>query len=444
MTQRLFHLTAAATAIALITLALGANALAAPGDLLPDLVAPEPTGAEVGTWTLADGQHLLARFDGYIHNVGAGALEIRGSNPVNGVMTTTGQRIYRQGGGFRDDYSRHPQIYFENNDAHDHWHLKGAARFSLWNEAGTAEVAVGAKIGFCLQDVDRVDGFGPSSRVYSSASTAYCEQGSPGASSVYEGISRGWEDVYVAKLPFQWVDLSDLAPGVYRYGEQVDPDNFVIESNEANNGPTLAPGSITVPGYLASSGAVTAAHAQTIVLGAVPYGSPGPYQFKVESGPSHGTLNTPVGAPVAGTQVVYAPTPGFAGADRFTFSVRDTSSPYPLHSSTGVVDLTVPAPVKPLTRLRLLTKLRFSRHGRFLVVRARAKRTGVLKVRLKKRKRRLGSCTRKAHAGHRFRCRIKLRRHASPARAKVIVSLLMNGATTAKETFRVPRRLHRS
>jgi hypothetical protein len=445
MTQRPRHLAVVAIAIVLVSLLLCVAAPAGAADLLPDLVAPEPTSPQVGTWTLADGQdHLLVRFDGYIHNVGAGALEIRGSNPVNGVMTTTGQRIYQSGGGFRDDNSRHPQIYFENNDAHNHWHLRNAARFSVWNESGTAEVAVGAKVGFCLQDVDHVDAFGPGNRVYSSAATAYCEQGSPGASSVYEGISRGWEDVYAAKLPFQWVDLSDVAPGRYRIGEAVDPDNFVIESNEADNGPTLAPDPITVPGYVAASGAVTAAHAQPIVLGAVPYGSPGPYQFKIESAPGHGTLNAPAGAPLTGNQVVYAPTPGFAGADKFTFSVRDTSSPYPIHSSVGVVDVSVPPPLKPLSTLKLLTKLRFTRHGRFLVVRARAKQTGVLKVQLKKRKRRLGSCTRQSRAGHRFRCRIKLRRHASPARAKVVVSLLMNGATTAKETFRVPRRLHRS
>ena len=45
---------------------------------------------------LGDGRdHLLLRFDGSIHNIGPGPLEIRGSQPVNGAMTVTGQRIYR-------------------------------------------------------------------------------------------------------------------------------------------------------------------------------------------------------------------------------------------------------------------------------------------------------------------------------------------------------------
>ena len=158
MTRSPRHCALAVAAIALITFLPASAARAA--DLLPDLVAPVPTNPAVGVSTLADGHdHLLVRFDGYIHNVGAGALEIFGSNPVNGVMTVSGQRIYTTAGSTRDDTSRHPQIYFENSDGHNHWHLRGAARFSLWNEAGTAEVAAGAKVGFCLEDVDRIDSF---------------------------------------------------------------------------------------------------------------------------------------------------------------------------------------------------------------------------------------------------------------------------------------------
>ena len=225
----------------LAALVLALTALPSPppaaADLLPDLVAPAATSPAFSVSRQGDGQdHLLLRFDGYVRNAGAGPVEIRGSNPVNGVMTVSGQRIYREDYSYYDDHSRHPQIYYENSDGHNHWHLRGAARFSLWNEAGTAAVATGAKIGFCLLDVDRVDGSGPTSRVYSSSATGYCRQGQPNASSVFEGISPGWQDVYVARLPFQWVDVSDVAPGRYRIGNQVDPDDFVRESNEANNG----------------------------------------------------------------------------------------------------------------------------------------------------------------------------------------------------------------
>ena len=97
-----------------------------------------------------------------------------------------------------------------------------------------------------------------------------------------------------------------------------------------------------------------------------------------------------------------------------------------------------------MSKLRLLARVRFSRHGRFLTVRGRAKKTGVLRIKLEKGKRRLGSCTKNARSNHRFRCRIKLRKHASASRAKVVVTLLTNGTPTAVDTFRVPRRVHRT
>jgi hypothetical protein len=427
--------------VALTTLLLlrAAEAPAAPVPLLPDLVPPLPTSPQPAVTTLADGQdHFLLRFDGYIHNIGTGPLEIRGSNPVNGLMTVTGQRIYRDDSSFYDDNSRHPQIQFENADGHDHWHLRNAARFSLWNETGTAEVAVGAKVGFCLQDVDRVDSFAPSGKTYSSAATGYCQQGNPNASRVFEGISSGWQDVYVAKLPFQWVDLSDVAPGRYRLGAQVDPDNFVIESNESNNGPAVASEVVTVPGWVASPGAVTAPGPVTIVLGAQPYGTPGPAALKIESSPKHGKL-----VPIGGIQYVYAPNAGFAGSDAFTFSARDASSPFPLHSPTATVTVRVPGPAIALRKLRLLSNVRFSRRGRYLTVRANARKTGLLRIRIQKGKRRLGSCTKRARAGHKFRCRIKLRRRASAARGMAVVSLLVNRKPAAVDKFRLPRRLGR-
>jgi lysyl oxidase/Big-like domain-containing protein len=426
-------------------LVLGLTALtaspAAGADLLPDLVAPAATSPALSVEGLGGQDHLLLRFDGYIRNVGAGPLEIRGSSPANGVMTVTGQRIYRDDYSYYDDGSRHPQIYFENSDGHLHWHLRGAARFSLWNEAGTAAVAPGAKVGFCLLDVDRVDGSGPTSRVYSSAATEYCRQQQPNASSVFEGISPGWQDVYVARLPFQWVDVSDVAPGRYRIGAQVDPDDFVREGNEANNGPTLAGASVTLPGYAALPGAATTKGPLPIALGAAPYGSPGPATFAIAAAPAHGTLSAPAGTPLGAPQVVYTPKPGFAGSDSFTFAVRDSTNAFPRSASTATVTVTVPARARArrAAKARLLAKVRFARKGRFLVVRAQAKKTGMLRVRLVKGKRGLGACLKRAHAGRRFACRIKLRRRVSSRGAKAVVTLLVHGKAAAVNTFRVPR-----
>src|SRR2546430_12673258 len=59
----------------------GARARAAgPADLLPDLVADPPAHPLLDYYAYPDGSHdLLLRFDGYVHNAGAGALDIRAS-----------------------------------------------------------------------------------------------------------------------------------------------------------------------------------------------------------------------------------------------------------------------------------------------------------------------------------------------------------------------------
>lgn len=418
-----------------------APAAHAASDLLPDLVAEPPANPQpLEVTRLGDGQdHMLLRFDGSIHNIGPGPLEIRGSQPVNGAMTVTGQRIYRTDSSFHDDNSRHPQIRFENADGHRHWHLRGAARYSLWDSTGTAEVAPASKVGFCLLDSERVNSFGPSAPVYTKSATQYCREGQANVAQVFEGISEGWLDLYTSDLPFQWVDVSDVAPGRYRLAANVDPDDFVIEGNEGNNGPALAASILTLPGYAALPVTTAGSGAQTIALTAQTYGRPGPPVFAIESAPAGGTLSVAAGAPFAVPQVIYTPRPGFAGNDTFTYSARDSSSPFPLRARAALVTVTVPAGPSSSSRPKLLTGLRFRRNGRFLRVRARATRSGVLRIVVKKGKRRLGSCRKRVRSSRRFTCRIKLRRHASLVRARAIVRLSVGGRLRAVETYRVRR-----
>ena len=94
---------------------------------------------------------------------------MRGSQPVGTDMTVTVQRVYRSDGSFFDDTSRDPPIIWEPEDGHNHWHLKNAARYSLWNSDKTAEVAPALKVGFCLIDSTRIETHGPSTRVYTTA-----------------------------------------------------------------------------------------------------------------------------------------------------------------------------------------------------------------------------------------------------------------------------------
>jgi len=422
-----------------ILAALPAGAAAAPVDLLPDLVATAPTGPQMQVTTLSDGQpHFIIRFDSVIRNIGAGPLEVHGESRSGNVMTVTGQVIHRTGGAAYFDGSRHPVIRFETADGHDHWHVMDAARYALWNEAGTAEAGRGAKVGFCLEDVNQFDPSAGSAQ-FSNSATGFCEAGNPTASSIEEGITPGWEDVYAANLPFQWVDISDVAPGNYHLGEQVDPDNVFIESNDANNGPALATDIVTVPGWYASSATVKATRTQTtILLGAARFGGAASAAFKIESPPRHGSLAQAPGAPAY--QFVYTPASGFAGTDSFTFSARDPASAFPVHPPVATVNVKVPGePVHAFGNL--LTKVRFSLRGRYLTLRARAIRSGILRVKVRKAKRALGACKKRARAKHAFHCRVKLRPHSSPRGAKAVVSLLVKGRATAVNTYKVPHRL---
>jgi hypothetical protein len=306
----------------------------------PDLVA-DPPGAASAPQVYDDGgrSRLLVRFDGFVHNQGPGALEIRASNPVGPAMTTVQQRIYDSAGGFQDKVaSPAPGVIYETNDDHDHWHLKHIARYSLWNQAGTAEVGPAQKVGFCLVDSQRMEGSRPSA--YTVRGHNFCEQRTPGASSVTMGVSGGWRDIYDKSLAFQWVDVSDVVPGSYKLRSEIDPERRIIEANEQNP-PSFAPGLALVPGYVARDVSQPRAQgSRQVQLGATKVGSvPGAPQFKIVTAPQHGSLDQPVGQWFGGDSVRYTPQTGYSGPDSFTFAARDPASSFPRNPPAAVASL---------------------------------------------------------------------------------------------------------
>ncbi|HKQ36564.1 MAG TPA: lysyl oxidase family protein [Verrucomicrobiae bacterium] len=102
---------------------------------------------------------------------------------------------------------------------HQHYHLQHFAEYRLLDTNG-AQVAVGNKVGFCLLDFYAWD---------ANAAPGYlfdCD---------YQGIQRGWADVYMAGLPCQWVDITGLPGGTYILELEVDPQNLIAEADENNN-----------------------------------------------------------------------------------------------------------------------------------------------------------------------------------------------------------------
>jgi hypothetical protein len=334
-----------AVAIAALSWLLAAYAAPARAatDVLPDLVADPPANPLIQTYAHPDGTtHLLLRFDGYIHNRGLGAVEIRGSQPVGTAMTLTAQRVYRDDATYSDDASRHPQIVWEPADGHNHWHLKNAARYSLWSSDQTAEVAPAMKAGFCLVDSQRIETYGPSSPRY--ASSSFCGRNQPTLPSIVEGVSAGWRDFYERALAYQWVDITNVQPGVHWLRSDVDPDNYVRESNEANSG-TFAGSSTTISGYRAKpvdAGVVSTTAPTTIPFATDSFGSGlGARAFRIIVSPKHGRLNVGGGSLFSTPSVTYTPSPGWVGPDSFTYEAHDGSSSFPSYPATAAVTLNV-------------------------------------------------------------------------------------------------------
>jgi hypothetical protein len=327
--------------------ALASSASAAP--LLPDLVADAPgPGKQPQLYTDTDGtQRLLLRLNGFVHNSGSGALEIRGSGPSAGSMTSVRQRVFDSSGPFADRASS-ARLWFETTDMHNHWHLMDAMRYSLWSGDRSVEVAPAQKVGFCLQDSQRIEANGPAAAVYPAPGGDFCGQGQPARPEVAMGVSAGWRDVYSAALPFQWVDISDTPPGTYWLRADADPDGVIDESDEANV-PTYAAAPSVVNGYLAQpvdAGSVAADGSAAIDLQAAKFdddfpGTPGPLQFEIVTAPASGSLDKPAGVWFSGSQVHYTPSPGQSGPVAFTFAARDATSAYPRNPPAATVTLTV-------------------------------------------------------------------------------------------------------
>lgn len=328
-------------------------ALAAPGDELPDLRADAPDGAFLQRNGSTD-PRLLLRFDGYVTNIGEGPLDING-NPSAGTM----QQRVRNGGTFSN--VRPVEVKFETADGHNHWHLMRISRYSLWNQAGTAEVAPGQKVGFCLYDIQGGASRVPGSQAYEAkfyAPANFCSVGNPGATSLRMGVSPGWRDVYDSSLALQWVDVLTTAPGTYRLAAEADPENKILESNESNPR-KFAAGSVTIPGYVA----------QPVGPIAVPFGAPtsitlksqtvsgaglGTGAFRIESDPPHGSLNADVGDTVTATSLVYQPDPGYSGPDSFTFSAITTTGDtrgFPRSPAKATASIQVGARIVPTVQI---------------------------------------------------------------------------------------------
>jgi hypothetical protein len=310
----------------------------------PDLVSDPPTHVDEQPYFDSTGDRLLVRFDGFIHNKGPGAFELRGSGPVSLQMTGVVQRVFNVDSSYSElDKSAIANVIYETNDDHQHWHFRHAARYSLWNDARTAEVAPASKVGFCLEDGQRIEPIGPTASFYTPQANVACEWGHTTAPSVYMGVSAGWRDTYGYQLALQWVDASDVVPGSYWVRDDVDPDGVVTEVDEVNPSGWSSVHAV-IPGYLAQPvDAGEASGARPVDLATTKVGSPGASQLRIVEAPAHGQLNKTTNQWFSGAQVTYTPDSGYTGPDTFKYEARDSTSSFPLHPAQAAATLEVGA-----------------------------------------------------------------------------------------------------
>ncbi|HEX2357952.1 MAG TPA: hypothetical protein VHI50_16040 [Micromonosporaceae bacterium] len=180
------------------------------------------------------------RFDQVLRNRGKGPLELRFDREtgVFGDEDAT-QRVYRSDGAFYDRDA--DQV--EWHAIHSHYHFKGFAQSDLWHSdgaghvVGTAPAAVGDKVSFCVSDTDLIDwglkGDGPLS--YPAPDCLEPKQVIGTTEFFSYGMTPGWADRYNWYLPGQMIDTYGISDGTYILFTTVDPENKLLEANEANN-----------------------------------------------------------------------------------------------------------------------------------------------------------------------------------------------------------------
>ncbi|XP_044754484.1 endoplasmin-like [Coccinella septempunctata] len=113
-----------------------------------------------------------------------------------------------------------PKHLWEWHMCHMHYHsMEIFATFDIFNNKGI-KVAEGHKASFCLEDNQCLPGIEPSYNCNNFGD---------------QGISVNCSDIYKYTVDCQWIDISDIKPGVYTMKVVVNPEFKVAEMSYENN-----------------------------------------------------------------------------------------------------------------------------------------------------------------------------------------------------------------
>lgn len=199
-------------------------------ELLPDMEMAPLYGVTIRR-TKDDRKRL--RFGTRSFNIGAGPLEVRGSDPQSGRMSMLRQCVYDEAGGSRELDPGSGGMFW-SGDGHRHWHIEQFINVELYRLNKVASGRRIRKIGFCLIDLLRTSeppANTPSARAYDYNACGTSQS----AGRVKMGISVGYGDDYQPMIAYQWIDITTLRRGTYRLCATVNPLHQWLESDTANN-----------------------------------------------------------------------------------------------------------------------------------------------------------------------------------------------------------------
>jgi Lysyl oxidase len=198
---------------------------------LPDLVSLPLADFLIGTDAETGNQTL--RFTSSIANIGDGPLRVyaRRSSPSDSAWSVI--QSFDEPDGDPSGLVTPANLTYGGH-GHDHWHLRFGAAYRLSQVDGGDEARSQTKAGYCFFDQVQFDGAavsGPPDRMFLPDTC-----GTPDSTEVTMGMSVGWQDPYFWQLEDQSVDVTGLPDGPYRLTAEADPDGWLREVDESNNG----------------------------------------------------------------------------------------------------------------------------------------------------------------------------------------------------------------
>ena len=368
-----------------LTVVIGQARSAEPAGLLPNLVADPPDNVSLetsntdGGLTAAGESRLLLRFNGYIHNTGPGALDIRGSREKPAETKATEEEVERH----REKEEALPQkveeelanppmkvfqrvfttsaeetnierphkeepspaeVFYVNADGHHHWHLQHVAKYSLWNASQDRRSRPGAEGRFlpgrqpacgnrhradkprCMRTRSRRFAISASSIVPTRRACSRVSLRAGVTSMTPAWASSGSKSRTCCRANTGCVRTST------RRAWSKKP--AAPTSRRTRRAPTIIPGFIAQ----AQSVSVQAGESKTVTVTSKAFKDTATPKYALVASPLHGKLTI-----VSSNSVTYTPNAGYTGPDSFTFSAADPNSRFPLNPAIATVSIEVGA-----------------------------------------------------------------------------------------------------